>query len=563
MEQHPGSDEQKAEAARTGRYVARHRRARRWHRFRHAPSAAPGLAAEPVRHRSGARRLLIGVNIVVGLSLVIGALGLAYTEVQLHRINKVKVRGIVKPGRTVQSQTPAAATGPGGPPITVLLVGSDTRAGLNQPGDSQFGPASAVGGARSDTIILARVVPATKQLALLSIPRDLYLDLPGLGYQKVNAAINKSPDLLIQVIHDQLGIDINHYLDIDFDSFRQITDAVGGVQVYFPTKARDAYSGLRVPAPGCYNLTGDQALGFVRSREYEYYQNGEYHQEPASDLARIQRQQIFIRGLIKKAESTGLSNPLSLNGIISGLTKNLTVDNTFSVSDMVNLAKDFHSVDTSTIAGSTLATTESTLSDGEQVLLPDVVSDRDQVQRFLALGTTPASSSSSSTTTSPATGLSTSPVPAPTTVAPSAISVEVVNGSGVAGQAGRASSELSKIGFNVTVVSSATSYGTGPTEISYGSGGRAAAETVAAHIGGQTTLSTDGGLPSSTVKVVLRGSFTGITSSSSSSSSTSSSSPGASTSTTVPSTTVPSTTTTTTYVLPGTPAGQPTPACGN
>ncbi len=558
MEQQPGSDEQKAEAARTGRYVARHRRPRRWHRFRPAPSAAAGLAEEPVRHRSGARRLLIGVNIVVGLSLVIGALGLAYTEVQLHRINKVKVRGIVKPGRTVQSQPSAAATGPGGPPLTVLLVGSDTRAGLNQPGDAQFGPASVVGGARSDTIILARVVPATKQLALLSIPRDLYLDLPGLGYQKVNAAIGKSPDLLIQVIHDQLGIDINHYLDIDFDSFRQIADAVGGVQVYFPTKVRDAYSGLRVPAPGCYTLTGDQALGFVRSREYQYYQNGEYHQEGASDLARIQRQQIFIRRLIKKAESTGLSNPLSLNEIISGLTKNLTVDNTFSVSDMVNLAKDFHSVDASTIAGSTLATTESTLSDGEQVLRPDVVSDRDQVQRFLALGTTSASPSSSSTTTSPATGSSTSTVPASTTVAPSAISVEVVNGSGVAGQASRASSDLSKIGFNVTAVSSTTSDGTGPTQISYGSGGRAAAGTVAAHIAGETTLRTDGRLPSSTVKVVLRGSFTGITSSSSSSSSTSSSSSGASTSTTVP-----STTTTTTYVLPGTPAGQPTPACGN
>lgn len=484
---------------------------------------------------------------------------MAYAEVQLNRINKVKVRGIVKPGRTAQSgSSVAAAGGSGGPPMTILLVGSDTRAALNQAGDSQFGSSSVVGGARSDTIILARVVPATKQLALLSIPRDLYVDLPGMGRQRINAAINKGPDLLIQAIHDQLGIDINHYIDIDFDSFRQITDAVGGVQVYFPTQARDLYSGLRIPAPGCYNLTGDQALEFVRSREYEYYQNGEYHQEAASDLARIQRQQIFIRKLIKEAESAGLGNPVTLNGIVSGLTKNLTVDNTFSVSDMVNLAKDFHSVDASTIAGSTLSTTESTLSDGEQVLLPETATDQAQVQQFLALGTGPGSSSSPSTTGSST--ATTTTAPAPTTVAPSAIDVEVVNGSGVAGQAGRAAAALGQIGFNVTSVSSAASDSSGPTEITYGNGGQGAAETVASHIGGETTVTLDSGLPPSTVKVVLRGSFTGITSSASPSSASGSSSSGSSSST---STTVPATTTTSTYVLPGTPAGQPSPACGN
>ena len=559
MEEHPGSDEQLAAVARKGRYVARHRRARRWHPLGGAPGAPPDRSEQSSRRRSGARRLLIGVNILVGLALVVGVLGVTYAEVQLHRINKVKVQGIVKPGRSTQSQLPKAAGAPGGPPMTVLLVGSDTRAALNQPGDAQFGSPTVTAGARSDTIILARVVPATKQLALLSIPRDLYVDIPGMGHQRINAAINKSPDVLIQAIHDQLGIDINHYIDIDFDSFRQITDAVGGVQVYFPTKARDAYSGLQVPAPGCYNLTGDQALGFVRSREYQYYQNGAYHQEAASDLARIQRQQIFIRKLIKKAESAGLSNPLTLNGIVSGLTKNLTVDSTFSVTDMVNLAKDFHSVDASTIAGSTLATISTTLSDGAQVLLPDTTSDQNQVNQFLALGTGPAPSTTTPSSTGSA--ATTTTLPTPTTVAPSSIDVEVVNGSGVAGQAGRTATDLGKIGFNVTSVSSATGYGSGPTEISYGSGGQAAAETVASHIGGETTLRADSGLPASTVRVVLRGAFTGVsTAASGGSSSSSSTSSGSSSST---STTVPSTTTTSTYVLPGTPAGQPTPTCGN
>ncbi len=536
--------------ARKGRYVARHRRARRWGRKdRGRDSTVSDATDGPVRRHRARRRLLIGVNILVGLALVVGVLVTTYTVVQLHRITKVKVPGIVKQGGTVQSQ-PLDNAGRAGPPETVLLVGSDTRAGLNQPGDSQFGSAAAVSGARSDTIILARVAPATKELALLSIPRDLFVTIPGMGRQRINVAINKSPALLVETIHDQLGIDINHYVDVDFDSFRQITDAAGGVQVYFPTKVRDAFSGLRIPAPGCFNLTGDQALGFVRSREYQYYENGEYRQEAASDLARIQRQQIFIRKLIKKAESAGLSNPLALNGIISGLTKNLTVDSSFSVSDMVDLGKAFHSVDASTIAGSTLANTESILSDGAQVLLPDPAADRKQVDQFLALGMTPGTRSTTSTTPSSAPTATTTTVPTTTTVDPSTINVEVVNGSGVAGQAGQASAALGMIGFMVTSVSSASSDGSGPTEISYGSGGHAAAEAVAAHIGGQTTLSTDSALSASTVKVVLRSSFTGITSSTSSSSSSTA-------------TTVPATTTTSTYQLPGTPAARPVPACEN
>ncbi|MDQ6840484.1 MAG: LCP family protein [Actinomycetota bacterium] len=564
VEQDRGSEEEEEEGAGLpkGRYIARHRRARAWHRLRGASGVATGpVDVTKVRtpHRGAARRLLIAVNVAVALSLVVGVVGVVYAEVQIHRINRVKVRGIVTPHRG--GQQAVANAGTRGPPMTVLLVGSDTRAALNQPGDSRFGSPSTVGGARSDTIILARVVPATNQLALLSIPRDLYVAIPGMGHQRINAAINTSPDLLIQTIHDQLGIDINHYVDVDFDSFRQIADAVGGVPVYFPTPVRDIYSGLRIPAAGCYNLSGEQALEFVRSREYEYYDKGAYHPEAASDLARIQRQQIFIRKLIKKAEATGLGNPLALNGIVSGLTKNLTVDNTFSVSDIVNLGSDFHSVDASAIAGSTLATTESTLSDGAQVLLADPASDQSQVRQFLALGATPPSSATDSPTipsagSSPGTTTTTTAIPS-STVDASTVNVEVVNGSGVAGQAGQASTALRQIGFMVTSVSSTDSRTSGSTEISYSSGGLALAQTVAAHIDGGTTLSSDAGLPASTVKVVLRSSFTGVTSSAGPASS---ASPSSDSST---STTVPPTTTTTIYQLPGTPPGQAVPVCGN
>lgn len=539
-------------AARKSRYLARHRRARWWRRGR-SPSGA---------RRTPARCLLIGVNLIAGLALVVAALGATYAEIQLHRIKKVHVAGLVPPGRS----TPSPGLRPGAdhsPPITILLVGSDSRAALHKPGDSQFGSAADVGGARSDTIIVVRVVPATRQIALLSIPRDLLVPIPGMGDQRINEAINTSPNLLIQVLHDQLHIDINHYIDVDFDSFRQIADAVGGVQVYFPTAARDSYSNLSIPAAGCYNLAGDQALAFVRSREYEYYADGQYHQEPLSDLARIQRQQIFIRKLINKAETAGLTSPFKLNGIISGLTKNVTVDDSFSVGNMVQLVKDFSSVNAAIIPGLTLDTTDTTLSDGAQVLLPQPASDRAQIQQLLALGTSPSGTSPRAATGSPLTAgpPSTSPattttVPVPATVDPSTVSVEVVNGSGVAGQAGQAATDLQAIGFNVASVASAGSYGPGPTQVFSGAGGSGAAKTVADHIGGPTSFEVDSSLSSTTVRVVTGGDFTGVSAATHPRSTPSPSTP-------APSSPAPATSTTTTYVLPGTPPEQPRPTCGS
>lgn len=492
---------------------------------------------------------------VAAVTLVTAGLVVAYAEWQLHRINKVHLHDIVRPGQSAQSRQPQVPRGSEGPPFTMLVVGSDTRAALTQPGDARFGSAQAVGGARSDTIILVRVVPATHQVALLSVPRDLWVPVPGLGHQRINAAINSGPDLLIRVLHDQLGVDINHYVDVDFDSFRQIADAVGGIQVYFPTKVRDQYSNLSVPAPGCYHLAGDQALAFVRSRDYEYFQNGEYHQEALSDLARIQRQQIFIRKLVKKAESAGLTDPLKLDGVISGVTNNLTVDSSFSVSDMVNLARVFHSVDPASILGTTLATSEDTLGSGADVLLPDLAQDRAQMAQFLALGSNRPDSTRSPgphSTTAPA---ATTTTTTSATVAPSSIQVAVVNGAGVEGQAGRAATALRNLGFTVSSVSTAPTPNPDATTVGYGAGGEAAAATVAAHIGGATTVVADSSLSPSTVQVVTGGTFTGITSSTQPISSP--------TSTGSPSGPAPSTTTSTTYVLPGTPARQPPPACGS
>jgi LCP family protein required for cell wall assembly len=524
--------------------------------------------------RGGARRLLIGVNVVVALAIVVGGLTIGYTEYRLHQIKHVHIKDVVAAGRTKQSHVAKGQPASAGPPETFLIVGSDTRAGLDQSGDSAYGSASKVGGARSDTIILARLVPATKQIALLSIPRDTYLDIPGLGMQKINAALGVSPNLLVHVIESQYGIDINHYVDVDFDSFKDIADALGGVEVYFPTKVRDVNAGLYIDAPGCVNLTGNLALAFVRSREYTWDDDGVWVQEGESDLARIQRQQIFIRLLAAKAQSEGLGNPLTLNGIISGLTKNLTVDDTLSDRDLITLASTFRHVDAADITGLTMPSYASTVptSEGpEDVLVPEKAQDQAMVAQFLAFGLTPAAAPSTTTTVaSSAPGRSTTSTghrattTTSSTVPASSVEVTVENGSGLPGQAGATASGLTTAGFDVVGTETASSFGRTASVVEYGAGEQAAAATVAAHLEGRVITEEVAGLGPGVVLYtgsLLAGVRTTATGATSGSSSGSTSAPVPATTapaTTAPATTAPATTvpatTTTTYVLPGTPA---------
>ncbi len=161
-----------------------------------------------------------------------------------------------------------------------------------------------------------------------------------MGTTRINAAFDSGPDLLVSTVERDLGIEVNHFMVVNFYSFTEISDAIGGVYQYFPTPARDLYSDLSVPRAGCVLLKGSQALAFVRSREYQYYLDGswQYQLVPESDLARIQRQQDFIKLAIKKAEQVAPTNPVALNSVIAGIAGSLTVDDNLSGSQMLSLA---------------------------------------------------------------------------------------------------------------------------------------------------------------------------------------------------------------------------------
>jgi LCP family protein required for cell wall assembly len=378
---------------------------------------------------------------------------------------------------------------------------------------------------------------------MLSIPRDLWGPIPGNGSNRINVAFDTGPNLLIQTIQQDLHVPINHYVEVNFDTFRDISNAVGGVNFYFPTPAKDTLSNLNIPAPGCYSLKGDQALAFVRSRHYQYYQDGYWHYEGLSDLARIQRQQAFIKKMIKKAEGE-YTNPFALNDIIGGITKNLTVDSGFSANLMLSLAKDFRSMDVASIPNLTLPTYGYTTAGGAEVLGLQQPQASQAIAAFNAFGSPapkPAAKkkSSASTTTLPR-----------VTVPPARVGIEVANGTGTAGQAGQMTQVLAALGYQASLVGS-PGYGHATTQVRYAPDSLTAAQQVAARIpGGATLVAAPDLAPTAyNLEIITGSSFAARTPSASTSSSTNS------TSTTVPGSN------SEVYQLPGTSQGQTTPPC--
>ena len=481
------------------------------------------------------RRMLIGANVMVALTIIGAASAYGYVNWRFSQIHTKSIPALTTKG-----------DGGGGKPFTLLVVGSDSRAALsNTPGNAQFGGGAAVGGQRSDTIILIRVVPKTRQLMMLSIPRDLWGPIPGHANNRINSAFDTGPNLLVQTIEADLGIPINHYVEVNFDTFRDISNAVGGVSFYFPTPAKDNYSLLEIPAAGCYSLKGDQALAFVRSRHYEYYQNGSWHFEGLSDLARIQRQQAFIKKMIKKAEGE-FTNPIALNGIIGGVTKNLTVDTGFSTSLMLTIAKDFRSMNVAAIPNITLPTYPYLTGGGADVLGLQQPQAAQVIAAFNAFGAVAPKAPAKPKSSTPSHPANTLP---PVTVAPAKVNIEVANGTGTGGQAGQMITALTRLGYHAGLTSS-PGYGHTTTQIRYAPDSLTAAQQVAAQIpGGATLVAAPDLAPSAyNLEVVTGSSFTGAAASTGSPAT-------AAPTTSAPTTTIP------VYQLPGSTPGQATPAC--
>jgi polyisoprenyl-teichoic acid--peptidoglycan teichoic acid transferase len=417
------------------------------------------------------RRLLVGCSLLLVFLVVATTAGYGYVHYRFGQIRSVDVPGLHKAG--------------GGRPFNLLVVGSDSRESLDAKDGDRFGD---VGGQRNDTTLVLRVEPDRKRVSMLSIPRDLVVPIAGTGAEnRINAALTGGPGQLVRTIEDNFDIPIHHYVLIDFDGFRAIVDALGGIDVRFPYPSRDLKSGLDVSEAGCHHLSGGRALALARSRYFSYQLDGVWHSDPWADLGRIRRQQAFLQALVAAALDKGLTNPVRANAFVASLVHEVTKDRSLRVNEVIRTGAAFRSFRPSKLATYTLPVTVSTDHPLGDVLLLKQPDAEGVVDRFLGRTPPPAA-----------------PAPAANT------QVSVLNALGTTGLAASTATELRRSGYRIATVGNAPSVDLSRSQISYAPGGLADARTLAGTLLGGATLVEDPTLATSHLTLILGPGFTGI-----------------------------------------------------
>ncbi len=240
-------------------------------------------------------------------------------------------------------------------------------------------------GERSDTIMMWRVNPSTSQVAVLSFPRDLFVDIAGSSRKgRINEAYQRdTPQKLIDTIYQNFGINTDHFVQVDFCAFRTLVNAVGGVAVPFDTPVRDPNTGLDVPEAGCFTFDGDHALAYARSRKLQFInENGEWETDGTSDLGRISRQQDFLRRTVSRLLEKGAYNPDVAGGLIETLSEYIVADPDLTPRKMLEFAGVLSGVDPTEITTYQITADARTVS-GNAVLVPSLGGDN--MQAILAV----------------------------------------------------------------------------------------------------------------------------------------------------------------------------------
>lgn len=234
-----------------------------------------------------------------------------------------------------------------GGPTHFLVVGSDSREGLTREEQNDLSVGRA-GGNRTDTIFVLTV--GGGRAAMLAYPRDLLVTRCDGTEGRINAAVAiDGPSCLVETVERTSGIGIDHYVEINFGGFRDLVDAVGGVELCLPDPISDEDAGIDLPA-GCQTLDGKQALGYVRVRKID------------NDLFRIERQQQFMRALAGEiATPATFVNPWRLFDVAGSAGASLTTDSDFGLLDGVALARGLRAMQTGKVVTDTIPTTNATV----------------------------------------------------------------------------------------------------------------------------------------------------------------------------------------------------------
>jgi LCP family protein required for cell wall assembly len=322
-------------------------------------------------------------------------------------------------------------------PMTILVVGSDNREGLTQAQARELGTGTAEnsgGGQRSDTMMLVHLSADRKDVTVVSLPRDSYLTIPAYTddsgdkhpaqQNKLNAAfaLGGAP-LLIETVNDATGLEIDHYIEVGFGGVVKMVDALGGVDVCVPSAVSDWRSGLELEA-GTTHVDGIMGLAYVRAR----------YIDPTADIGRMERQQRFLGSMFQQATSAGvLLDPLKLDRFLNAALSSVKLDENMSRDMLLDLSADLQDISPKDIRFLTvpIANANLTTEVGSSVQWDDkkarevfAALEADQVLVKKDKGPT-------------------------VQIAPSDISVQALNGSGVEGAATKASEDLDAAGYTI------------------------------------------------------------------------------------------------------------------
>ncbi len=273
-------------------------------------AAAEVSRADRKQRRRWLRRSLLALGVV--LALLLGTAGF-YLVVGLQALQGIKRDPGLMPTDDGYQTVPAAIDGP----LNFLLMGSDSR----NPDER----------GRSDTLMIAHLNASRDTLYLISLPRDMYVDIPGHGKNKINAAYAfGGPRLTVKTVQNIIGARIDHTAMIDFEGFVGLTTDVGGVTVFNEIESTNL--GFNFPR-GDITISGEEALAYVRQR----------YNLPHGDFDRAARQRLVVKALILKLlKPATVANPATFNAVATKLGGYLTVDSKLTNELIWNLATDLN-----------------------------------------------------------------------------------------------------------------------------------------------------------------------------------------------------------------------------
>jgi LCP family protein required for cell wall assembly len=479
-------------------------------------------AGDQATYDRAQRRTRIIGRIIVGFMAVVvmaGAGGVLVVKQMLDKVHhQPSLNTLIDPNSrpAKESPQPVAGAAAGGTAENILILGVDSREGENSAYQVTSGQLQTED--LSDTAILAHLSADGKHVTLVSIPRDSVVTIPscekvdshGVGVKdsngqpvmtkQVTALFNEAielggPACTVKTVENLTNVYIDHYLEIDFEGVVKMSTALGGVPLTMCEPIHDAHTGLNLPA-GLVNLEGAQALAFVRAR---------YGLTGGDDLHRIQRQQQFMASMARKAlASSTLLNFPSMVTFYDDVASSLTTD--MKSSDLINLALRYRKIDTSNIVFATVPTYSPPKgSEWAEHLFWST----DEAN---ALFTAIRNDQPLTTTTSNGQNV------AALTVAPSQISVRVLNGTTTNNLAHDVADQLAAKGFRIAGIDSAADVPTANTTLSYSASLTDSAQTLTAALAKapQQSVSSSTAPASSTITLTIGQDWAGLASASAS-----------------------------------------------